>query len=116
MKTATTRDQYVGLKEVVESTRMKVMGCEEMEGIGRRIWIMFAEVVSAALGGMKMPSSRKDFMLDVRRSEEAEGESRMMGWTFWWGFLVRFETRAGWGAEGLWESGRLRKKEAAVLR
>lgn len=83
VKTATTRDQYVGLKLVVLSTRMNVMGCEEMDGIGRRIWIMLALVVSAALGGMNMPSSRKDFMFDVRRREEAEGESRMMGCTFW---------------------------------
>ena len=62
---------------------MNVIGCELMDGMGRRIWIMFALVVSAALGGMNMPSSRKDFMLLVRSSEEAEGESRMMGWTFW---------------------------------
>jgi hypothetical protein len=100
----------------VESTKIKVIGCEEMEGMGRRIWIMFAEVVSAALGGMNMPSSRKDFMFEVRRRDEAEGERRMMGWTFWWGFLVRLDTRAGWGAEGLCESGRERKNEAAVLR
>lgn len=63
-----------------------------------------------------MPSSRKDLMFEVRRREEAEGESRMMGCTFWWGFLVRLETSAGWGALGLCESGRLRKNEAAVLR
>jgi hypothetical protein len=53
-----------------------------MEGMGRRIWIMLALVVSAALGGMKMPSSRKDLMLEVRKRDEAEGESRMMGCTF----------------------------------
>ena len=92
------------------------MGWLLMEGMGRRIWIMLALVVSAALGGMKMPSSRKDLMLEVRRSDEAEGESRMMGCTFWCGFLVRLDTRAGCGALGLCESGRLRKKEAAVLR
>lgn len=77
------------------------MGCWEMVGRWRRIWIIFALVVSAALGGMKTPSSRKDLMLEVRRSEDADGESRMMGCTFWWGFLVRLETSAGWGAEGL---------------
>jgi hypothetical protein len=40
---------------------------------------MFALLVSAAFGGMKTPSSRKDLMFEVRRSEEAEGERRMMG-------------------------------------
>ncbi len=44
---------------------------------------MFALVVSAALGGMKMPSSRKDLMFEVRNSEDAEGERRMIGCTFW---------------------------------
>lgn len=102
------------MKEVVLSTRMNVIGWEEMDGIRRLIWIMFALVVSAALGGMKMPSSRKDFMLLVRSREEAEGERRMMGCTFWWGFLVRFETRAAWGAPGF--ESRVRKKDAAVLR
>ena len=102
------------MKEVVLSTRMKVIGWELMDGIKRLICIMFALVVSAALGGMKMPSSRKDFMLLVRSREEAEGERRMMGCTFWWGFLVRFETRAACGALGL--ESRVRKKDAAVLR
>lgn len=104
------------MKDVVLSTRMNVIGCEEIESMGRRIWIMLALVVSAALGGMKMPSSRKDFMLLVRSRDEAEGESRIMGCTFWCGFFVRFDTRAGCGALGLWESGRERKNEAAVLR
>lgn len=90
------------------------MGWDEMEGISRRIWIMLAEVVSAALGGTNMPSSRNVLMLEVRRREEADGERRMMGWTFWCGFLVIFETRAGWGAEGF--ESRVRKKDAAVLR
>ena len=96
------------MKEVVLSTRMNVIGWELMDGIKRLICIMFALVVSAALGGMKMPSSRKDFMLLVRSREEAEGERRMMG------FLVRFETRAACGALGL--ESRVRKKDAAVLR
>jgi hypothetical protein len=30
-------------------------------------------------GGTKRPSKRKDLMFDIRSSEEADGESRMMG-------------------------------------
>jgi hypothetical protein len=113
----TTRDQYVGLNDVVLSTRMKVIGTLEMEGRRRRIWIMFALFVSAALGGMKTPSSRKDLMFEVRRSEEAEGERRMMGRRLGClGFFVRLETRAGCGAPRGFESGRERKNCAAVLR
>ena len=36
-----------------------------------------------------MPESRKDLMLDMRRSEEAEGERRMMGSGLRPGFLSR---------------------------
>lgn len=116
VKMPTTRDQYAGLNEVVLSTRMKVIGTLEMEGRRRRIWIMFALFVSAALGGMKTPSSRKDLMFEVRRRDEAEGERRMMGRRRWLDFLVRLETRAGWGAPRGFESERERKNCAAVLR
>lgn len=37
VKMPTTRLQYVGLKEAVLSTQMKVRGCEDIEG--RRRWI-----------------------------------------------------------------------------
>jgi hypothetical protein len=30
-------------------------------------------------GGIYMPDSRKDLMFDMRRSEDADGESKMMG-------------------------------------
>jgi hypothetical protein len=77
---------------------------------------MLALLVSAALGGMKTPSSRKDLMFEVRSSDEADGERRMIGRTRWLGFLVRLETSAGWGAPRGFESGRERKNCAAVLR
>lgn len=90
---ATTRDQYVGLKDAVLSTRMNVMGEVEMEGMTRDMRTMFvdAEVASA---GMKTPSSRNVLMLPMRRSEEAEGESRMMGSRRLVGLRWRLETRA----------------------
>lgn len=37
------------------------------------------EPARALSGGMYVPVSRKDLMLEVRRSEEAEGERRMIG-------------------------------------
>ena len=81
-----------------------------------------AEVVSVALGGTKTPVSRKDFMFDMRRREDALGESRMMGSRRRVGFFWRFEMRGvGWGCavgagkEGLVEV-RERRKVEAVLR
>jgi len=80
---ATTRPQYVGLKLAVESTQMKVRGCEEMDGRRRWICIMFAEAdvldESVVFGGTKTPSLRNVFAFEVRRREEADGERRMMG-------------------------------------
>jgi hypothetical protein len=49
-----------------------------MRVIWRRLEVALEEV-SRAEGGMKTPSSRKDFTFDMRRREEADGESRMMG-------------------------------------
>lgn len=43
---------------------------------------MFAvvlEVAATELGGTYWADSRKDLMFDILRSEDAEGESRMMG-------------------------------------
>ena len=116
---ATTRDQYVGLKLAVESTRMKVRGCDEMEGRRRWICIMFAEAdveeESVVFGGTKMPSDRKVFAFEVRRRDEAEGERRMMGCRRFCGRFWRFATRAGCGA-GTLASGRVRRKVLAILR
>lgn len=114
---ATTRDQYVGLKEEVLSTRMKVRGEEDMEGRTRWMRTMLAEVVSVAFGGMKMPSSRKSFALLVRSREDAEGESRMIGSRRFGGRFCRLETSAGCGAGAdLGSEGRLRRNVAAILR
>lgn len=72
--------------------------------------------MSAEFGGMKIPSSRKDFMFDMRSMEEADGERRMMGWSMRRvGFFWRFETSGAWGA-GLGSDGRERRNVAAVLR
>lgn len=60
---------------------------------------MFAELEEPARvlsGGMYVPESRKDFMLLMRRRDEAEGERRMMGSGRRPDFLDRF-TRAGLG-------------------
>lgn len=103
----------------VESTRMKRRGEEEIDGSARESWRKFEVVASVALGGMKVPSSRKDFMLDMRRREDAEGESRMMGCSLRREGFLRLETRgAGWGCVGLRPSeGRVeRRNVAAVLR
>ena len=117
VKIATTRDQYVGLKEAVLSTRMNVMGCDDMLGIRR--WncnMLLAEAVSVALGGMKTPSPRNCLTLLVRRREEAEGERRMMGWRRLLGRFWRLETSVGAGREALGSEGRLRRNVAAILR
>jgi hypothetical protein len=59
-------------------------------------------------------------MLPMRRSEEAEGESRMMGSRRLVGLRCRLETRAvGCGRDcgmDLGSDGRLRRKVAAILR
>ena len=48
-----------------------------MLGRRREMWRML--VVEVGVGGAYVPDSRKGFMLDIRRSEDAEGESRMIG-------------------------------------
>lgn len=116
MKIATTRDQYVGLKDTVLSTRMNVMGEVEMEGITRWTRTMFV-LVAAASVGVKTPSSRNCLTLPMRRREEADGDRSMMGSRRFRGAFCRFATRveagSGAGADGL---GRLRRKVAAILR
>jgi hypothetical protein len=90
---ATTRDQYVGLNDVVESTRMNVIGELEMEGMTRwtRTMFVLAEVASA---GVKTPSSRNCLTLPIRRSEDADGDKRIMGSRRLVGLRWRLETRA----------------------
>lgn len=62
---------------------MKRMGrVASMDGIMRARCSMeelALEEEREASGGMYVPLSRKDLMLDMRRSEEAEGETRMIG-------------------------------------
>jgi len=117
VKIATTRAQYGGLKLVVLSTRMKRRSWLEMDFILRFRCSRLLDVVSAVLGGMKMPSPRKDLMLDMRRSEDAEGESRMMGSRRRVGFFCRFETSGdGCGWAGTGALGRERRNVAASLR
>lgn len=106
---ATTRAQYGGLKFVVLSTRMKRRGCEDIVGSNRFRWSRLTFVASVEFGGMKIPSLRKDFMLDMRRREDALGERRMMGSRrrFFWRLETRgvvpgsvFATVGGMGAFG----------------
>jgi hypothetical protein len=66
------------LKLAVLSTRMKVIGEAEMEGMTRCTRTMFVEADAASVG-VKTPSSRNCFMLPIRKREEAEGDKRMMG-------------------------------------
>ena len=94
------------------------MGELAIEGTMRWIFSMLvADVVSVAFGGEKSPSLRNVFALLMRRSDDAEGESRMMGSNRLAGRFCRLETRAAWGAgpEGASE-GRLRRKVAAMVR
>jgi len=79
---------------------MKRRGCEEMDGSTRDICRKLDVEVSRALGGMKTPSSRKDLMLDMRRRDEAEGDSRMMGCSRPRVGFLRFEVRVWAGAAG----------------
>lgn len=83
MKTATTLAQYSGLKSAGESTMMKRRGREvSIEGTRRWICNMDAEDDDVAVdesAGVKRPLSKKDLIFDMRRREEADGESRMMG-------------------------------------
>ena len=117
---ATTRDQYVGLKLVVLSTRMKVMGEDEIVGMTRWMRTMFVDA-DAASTGVNTPSSRNVFTLAMRRREEAEGDNKMMGSRRLVGLRWRLETRGvlcgwDWGLVFGSEEGRLRRKVAAILR
>jgi hypothetical protein len=53
-----------------------------MDGRTREICRIDADEVDVETeesGGMYIPDSRKDLIFDMRRSEEAEGESNMIG-------------------------------------
>ena len=50
-----------------------------MVGMRRFTWRIFRPVEVVEVGGVKSPSTRKDLMLERRRSEEALGERRIMG-------------------------------------
>lgn len=53
-----------------------------MEGSRRDICKMDADELDVELddsAGMYIPLSRKDLMFDIRRSDEAEGDKRMIG-------------------------------------
>ena len=82
VKTATTRFQYSGLKCSAPSTRMKRIGRDgSMSFISRLMCSMLApvELAAAESAGMNCPPSRKDFMFEMRRREDAEGESMIIG-------------------------------------
>lgn len=83
MKTATTRDQYSGLNCSGVSTMMKRIGRDgSIDGIARamcRIDALDDDVASEDSGGVYVPPSRKDLTFDMRSSEEADGDTRMMG-------------------------------------
>lgn len=90
-----------------------------MEGRTRVIWRRFEvalEEVSRAEGGMKMPSSRKDFTFDMRRREEAEGESRIMGCSMRRVGFLRFVGRDCGMGSFFWCEGCERRKVVASLR
>lgn len=67
------------------------------------------------LGGTKTPSERNVFTFEVRSSDEAEGDSRMMGCRRR-GRFCKFATSAGWGAGTLGSEERARRNVAAILR
>ncbi len=53
-----------------------------MEGSRRAIWRIEAvelEVDIEDSGGVYTPPSRNDLILDIRKSDDAEGDSKMMG-------------------------------------
>ena len=85
-----------------------------MRVIWRRLEDAFEEE-SRAEGGMKVPDSRKDFTLDMRRRDEAEGESRMMGCSMRRDGFLRLVVR-GWGMDSFFWEDEERRKVAATLR
>lgn len=80
--------------------------------VGRRREICRMLVVEFGAGGWYWPDSRKGFMFDMRRREEAEGERRMMGSGRREDFLG-WDGRLGGTEEGVIE-GRAEVAEAAV--
>lgn len=73
-----------------------------MARMTRWTWSMLA-VEALASGGTNLPSSRKDLALDMRRSDEADGERRMMGSGLLVGpFWLREREDAAPGAETAW--------------
>ena len=74
--------------------------CASIDGMRRDVYSRLAEPIEPAAAesaGTNKPPSRNCFMFDMRRREEAEGESRMMGSRRRPGCpgFLRFETRAG---------------------
>jgi hypothetical protein len=83
VNTATTRDQYSGLNCSGVSTIMKRIGrTGSIVGNIREICRIEAdelEVETEESGGIYTPLSRKDLIFDIRRSDDAEGDRRMIG-------------------------------------
>lgn len=68
-------------------------------------------------GGVYIPPSRNDLIFDIRRSEDAEGDSRMIGSgrrVEAFGFIAREGPFARFVAAGCWDF--LAVKGAAILR
>lgn len=79
VKTATMRFQYSSLNCSDPSTRMNRIGRFGSTLLMTRCTCSMLAVEAPMSGGMNLPSSRKDRALFMRRSDEAEGERRMMG-------------------------------------
>lgn len=83
MNTATTRDQYSGLNRSGVSTMMNRIGrAPSIDGTVRMTWRIVAEELDVELVesvGMYVPLSRNDLMFDMRRRDDADGDSRMIG-------------------------------------
>jgi len=83
VKTATTLPQYSGLNSAGESTMMKRSGRElSIEGTRRWICSIDAEDDDVAVdesAGVNRPLSRNDLIFDIRSSDDADGDSRMIG-------------------------------------
>ncbi len=83
VKTATTLFQYSGLNCSGVSTRMnRIVRDVSIEEIRRWVCKRFEDVLEEALvdsAGTYIPFSRKALIFDKRRSEEAEGEIKIIG-------------------------------------
>jgi hypothetical protein len=95
------------------------MGELEILGITRCTRTMFVDAVVVVSAGVKTPSSRNCLTLPMRRSEEAEGDSRMMGSRRLAPGLRWLATRTFCGRDGgrdFGSVGRLRRNLAATAR